>query len=504
MSTVSTSPVAGPARLFAPFRGASDRPALRFGSERFLYGDLSRRARALVGTLQAAGIGAGDRIATLLAPSPAAIVTTLATYGIGATLVPINTRYRRAEIDHILTDSGAKLLIADGDLLESAELENPPPIIGSHAIHGLTPATTGLDVRPRADTPCLFIYTSGTTGPSKGVVHTFESVAQNMAALTDAWGFSDRDRLVLALPLFHVHGLCIGVHGAWLHGMEVDLLPAFSPAAVVEAIRTGGTVFMGVPTMYRRLLEHLEREPGDGQVLAGARLFTAGSAALPAPDFQAFERFTGHRILERYGMSETLITLSNPLDGPRLPGSVGGPVPGCEARVCDERGDPVPDGEPGELEVRSGGMMVGYWGNTDATRKSWRNGWFRTGDVAVRAGSGTYQIVGRLSVDIIKSGGFKISAREIEEVIAQMPGVHEVAVVGLPDPTWGERIVAAVVPSTKAEPPELAARVIAHTETNLAAYKKPRQVVCVESLPRNALGKLQKRRLIDALLAAPT
>jgi acyl-CoA synthetase (AMP-forming)/AMP-acid ligase II len=310
---------------------------------------------------------------------------------------------------------------------------------------------------------------------------------------------------VLALPLFHVHGLGIGVHGALLHGMAIELVPRFSAAAVIGAIEHGGTIFMGVPTMYRILLEHLDAHPDDAAILARARLFTAGSAALPVADFERFEALTGHRILERYGMSETLITLSNPAHGERRPGAVGLPVPGFEARIVDDHGQDCAAGVPGELWVRGIGLMREYWRQPEATQAAFRDGWFMTGDVATRDPDGYVRILGRRSVDIIKSGGFKISAREIEEVLAEHPAVADLAVVGLSDPRWGQKIAVVVVPvpgyplADRQMHLTLFRDLVGLASARLADYKKPRVLAVVSDLPRNALGKIQKAQLVTAL-----
>jgi malonyl-CoA/methylmalonyl-CoA synthetase len=309
--------------------------------------------------------------------------------------------------------------------------------------------------------------------------------------------------MALALPLFHVHGLGLGVHGALLHGMTLLLFERFEAGRIVEAFeRQGATLFQGVPTMYVKLLELLERSPQAPSALARGRLFTAGSASLPADDFQRFEELTGHRILERYGMSETLFTLSNPYED-RRPGTVGLPVPGCEVRIVDEEGREAGPDEPGEILVTSNGMMTRYWGRPDETRDSFRDGWFATGDIARRSRDGYVTIAGRKSVDFIKSGGFKISAREIEDVLRRHPRVRDVAVVGAPDRVWGERIVAAVVLRPAAGPspsPEaLLEELSSFCGRSLADYKRPREVRVVEELPRNALGKVQKHKIRDAL-----
>ncbi|HEY6146752.1 MAG TPA: AMP-binding protein, partial [Thermoanaerobaculia bacterium] len=361
------------------------------------------------------------------------------------------------------------------------------------------------DPAPADEDPAVIVYTSGTTGRSKGAALSYRALVENMAALTGAWRFSGEDRLALSLPLFHVHGLCIGIHGALLHGMTVLLSSRFDAGELVRLFaERAATVFMGVPTMYVRLLEHLAAHPEAAAALSRARLFTSGSAPLPAADFAAFERATGHRILERYGMTETLFTLSNPYDGERRPGTVGFPVGGCEVRIVDDAGTEVAEGETGEILVRGSGMMTAYWGRPEETRAAFRDGWFATGDVAARDREGYVRILGRKSVDVIRSGGFKISAREIEEVIAGHPSVREVAVVGAPDRVWGERIVAAVVLRGSAERGGLEREVTDLCARSLADYKRPKEVRVLHELPRNALGKVQKHRILETLAGAGT
>ena len=328
---------------------------------------------------------------------------------------------------------------------------------------------------------------------------SFRALVSNIEAVTRAWGFTGNDRLAIALPLFHVHGLCLGIHGGLLHGFPVLLSEKFEAGRIVEAFATGGaTAFMGVPTMYVRLLEHLEAHPESAKALRRARLFTSGSAPLPADDFRAFQEKTGHAILERYGMSETLFTLSNPYDGERRPGTVGLAVPGYEVRIVDDAGSDVTPGELGEIVVRGSGMMTGYWGRPEETARSFRDGWFLTGDVARSDADGYVTIVGRKSVDIIKSGGFKISAREIEDVLRRHPKVRDVAVVGAEDRVWGQRIVAAVVlvPGVDAAPEAVLEDLAAFARAHLADFKRPREVRLLPELPRNALGKVQKHLIL--------
>jgi acyl-CoA synthetase (AMP-forming)/AMP-acid ligase II len=353
----------------------------------------------------------------------------------------------------------------------------------------------------------MLIYTSGTTGKSKGVALSHRALEANTRAMMDLWRFSPADRLVLALPLFHVHGLGLGVAGALLTGFTLLLEERFDAARVVEAfVNEGATAFMGVPTMYVRLLEHLEAHPEGAEALRRARLFTAGSAPLPAADFASFREKTGHAILERYGMSETLFTLSNPYEGERRPGTVGLPVPGCSVRLVDDDGRDARQDEPGEIHVRGNGLMNGYWGREADTAAAFRDGWFLTGDVARRGGDGYVTILGRKSVDVIKSGGYKISAREIEDVLRRHPAVKDAAVVGLPDRVWGQRIAAAVVLVTPCDADtekRTCEEIAAFAASCLADFKKPRDLRVVTELPRNVLGKVQKHLLVKSLGEGP-
>lgn len=480
-------------RSFILFAGAE-------GPTTLTYGDVGRQASAYERELSERRIERGDRVAVLADSHPDVIAALVGHHRSGVIHVPINTRYRAQEVRHILTDAGPELLLVDeahAELARVAAPNLPTRRIGTPNTWRPDTVEGSID-RPALadDDPALMIYTSGTTGPSKGVVHSFRSVAGNMRALTESWGWSSADQLVLALPLFHVHGLCIGIHGSLLHGMTVRLISAFNPGTVVHGIAEGGTVFMGVPTMYRRLLAHFDDFPDAAAVLRGARLFTAGSAALAPADFLRFEVLTGHRIVERYGMSETLITLANTVDRPCEPGLVGRPVSGVEARIVDENGAPLAVDEVGDLEVRGVGLMTEYWRRPEETQASFRDGWFRTGDVARQRPSGDYRIEGRRSVDIIKAGGFKISAREIEDVLRAHPGVADAAVVGVPDADWGERIHAFVVPSkAPPDPAALERELIDWAAASLASYKKPRAVRFMNELPKNALGKIQKHVL---------
>ncbi len=514
-------------RLFAALGTRAGKPAIVFEGRTWTFGDLDRLSAAYARGLAAKGIESGDRVAVFAETSPDVIVALLGHYRLGAVHVPINTRYRGEELAHVLVDSGAKAILLGAGSPCARVLEELPPSqapalriwtgvrAATHQMqdvafdHLVETAARGSQTvpLPADEHPAILLYTSGTTGKSKGVELSFRAVVSNIEAVTRLWRFSPEDRMALALPLFHVHGLGLGVHGALLHGMTMLLFERFDAGGIAEAYESGGaTLFQGVPTMYVKLLELLAQRPEAASALARGRLFTSGSAALAADDFLRFEELTGHRILERYGMSETLFTLSNPYDDCR-PGTVGRPVPGCEVRIVDDSGADASSGEPGEILVRSNGIMTRYWRRPRETAASFRGGWFATGDIARRSAGGFVTILGRKSVDFIKSGGFKISAREIEDVLRRHPRIRDVAVLGAPDRVWGERIVAAVVlypqagqaPSSEALLDELSA----FCSKSLADYKRPREVHVVEELPRNALGKIQKYRLLEARARRP-
>lgn len=516
-------------QLFDALEGASDELAYEFEGERLTWADLDVRARAYANALSSAGVGRGDRVVVYAQTCLEQIIALFGNYFLGAIHVPINTRYRTLELAHILADSEPAAIIVDaagGDVLESAlarvSLPRTPICVGigepsnGFRFSELLDAEPGNYIRPRDEDPCLIIYTSGTTGPSKGVVHTHDGVIANTRALTGLWTWSRSDRLALALPLFHVHGLCVGIHGAAIHGMSVLLDRRFDVTSIVDRFgeheRGRASVFMGVPTMYAAIVEHLRAQPEAAAALARGRLFCSGSAPLSPELWHAFADLTGHKILERYGMTETLITLSNPFVGVRMPGSVGQPVPGCDAAVVDEQGNELEAGEPGELIVTSNGIMTGYWNLPQQTTASFipdRDGrpWFRTGDVAFVDEDGYFHLVGRSSVDIIKSGGFKISAPEIEDALASHPTVREVAVVGVDDPKWGQKVVACVVtnPAVAGElddPAQLLEALIAHHRDRLADFKRPRGLYLCEELPRNVMGKVQKHLLLEAIANA--
>jgi len=370
-----------------------------------------------------------------------------------------------------------------------------PPGLPVWDVDGLAAEAAGQDtgriaVGGVADTPLALIYTSGTTGASKGAVLTHGNFAANGQTLAAAWRFTENDRYLATLPLFHVHGLANGVHCWLFSGCHLRLTERFEHAKAAEWFTDyQPTVFFGVPAMFIRLLElppEIARAIG-----ARLRLAVSGSAPLPAEVHEKFRQRYGSVILERYGMTETLMNVGNPYDGERRPGTVGLPLAHVQVKICDEAGAPVADGTSGELWVKGPNVCAGYWRRPDATAAAWRDGWFRTGDLGVRAPDGYITLQGRRS-DLIISGGFNIYPREIEELLLEQPGVREAAVVGAADPVRGEVPVAYVaVDAAKFDE----AATVAHLRSQLASFKQPRAFVRVDALPRTALGKVQKRLL---------
>lgn len=487
---------------------APEKPCLRFEDEEWTYGSLHGRslhgrAQAFASALREHGLGPGDRVALFLENCPDLLAAYLGTHLSGAVVVPVNTQYRRTELRHIFEDSGVRLCLTDRErraeldpLREDlAQLETVVEV-GEELEGFLRSGTEHEFGMPEGDDLAVIAYTSGTTGRSKGAMLLHRNLAANAAAVCEAWRWTEEDRLLLALPLFHTHGLMVGAHGTFYTGSSAELHRRFDAAKVYDALLAGRvTMFFGVPTMYTRLLrEATERNERP----APLRLYVSGSAPLSPRAFEEFERMFGERILERYGMTETIMNLTNPFDGERRPGTVGGPFPGQEARVVDlETREPLPAGEDGEIEVRGPHVFAGYLNRPDATEESFDNdGWFRTGDLGSVSDDGYYTISGRAK-ELIISGGYNVYPREVEEVIERCPGVAESAVVGLPDPEYGERVVAAVV----REDPSLTAETVTEfCREELASYKKPREVAFVDELPRNALGKTLKHRVREKLM----
>jgi malonyl-CoA/methylmalonyl-CoA synthetase len=403
----------------------------------------------------------------------------------GVIFVPINILYRDREISHILLDAQPRAVISDEPLSAAVPVWTRADL---HAAMKRSPAVRPA-VRLDGDSAAGIIYTSGTTGTSKGAVLTHNNFAVNALNLLTCWQITSNDRFLLALPLFHVHGLGNGLHCWLISGCRMKLLERFShQTASQEFLHFRPTLFFGVPTMYVRMLEW---EPNVAREIGSfIRLFVSGSAPLAPAVLDEFETLFHHRILERYGMSETLMNISNPYVGERRAGTVGLPLPGISVRLLDPTGNPVPDGETGEVYLRGPNVFSGYWRRDDATSATFADGFFRTGDLATRSADGYYTLCGRKS-DLIISGGFNIYPREIEEFLQEQPEIAEAAVIGANDPLRGEVPVAYVVVREEFDPDAMEAR----CRGQLASFKVPREFVAVDALPRNALGKVQKHLL---------
>ena len=487
--------VSGPllALFDASLRGRAGEPGLDLGPaggpvRTLTFGEVDSHAARMAHALAARGVRTGDRLAVQLPNGPEFLDLFLACLRLGALFVPVNVLYREREVGHILADAEPTALVTAGDAsspaASGASVWDVAALSAEAAAAPATGPTTALDDA----TPAAIIYTSGTTGRAKGAVLTHANLAANARVLLAAWRITAEDRYLAVLPLFHVHGLGNGVC-AWLaSGCRMRLVERFEhdkAQALFEEFRP--TLFFGVPTVYVRLVEW----PADaaGRLGPGVRLFVSGSAPLPAALFQAFQERFGHAILERYGMTETLMTLGNPYDGERRPGTVGRPLAGVETRIADGEGCAVAEGAMGGLLVRGPSVFAGYWRRPEATAAAFTpDGFFRTGDLAERAPDGYVTLRGRAS-DLIISGGFNVYPREIEDLLVEQSGVREAAVVGRPDATRGEVPVAYFVGS--ADPEALAAACL----SQLASFKRPRAIVRVDSLPRNAMGKVDKAML---------
>lgn len=462
-------------------------------------------------------------VGLLLDPGGTFVAALFGIWRAGHAAVPLAVSHPPAELEHALRDSGAGALMVGMGYRERVEevarelgiplLEAPgppsgqppaPPAEGRTGVPGREMADSG---GPGEDHPALILYTSGSTGRPKGVVHTHRTLRAQVESLVEAWEWGPEDSTLLVLPLHHVHGLVNVVLCALWSGARLRILPRFDASTTwYHIVDSAPTLFMAVPTIYARLAaawdEALpERRRRMSDACRGMRLMVSGSAPLPIPLLERWREITGHTLLERYGMTEIGMALSNPLHGERRPGSVGVPLPGVEVRLVDGSGSPVPEGAIGEIEVRGPGVFREYLGRPGETRAAFREGgWFRTGDVAV-VEEGYWRILGRRSVDILKTGGYKVSALEIEEAIRAHPGVEDCAVVGLPDEEWGERVAAAVVfrPGVDSNPQSLRGWL----RERLAPYKIPAVMLPVAQLPRNAMGKVVKPRVRELLAPDP-
>lgn len=476
--------------LFFPALAArSPLPALRFGDRSLTHAELAAAAGSL-----AARITDARRVAVWATPTLETAVGVVAALLAGVPAVPLNPKTGERELAHIVGDSAPSLVLAE----QGAEL---PPALSALPRTDIetTAARAPLPPEPSADAPALIVYTSGTTGPPKGAVLPRRAIISTLDALEDAWQWTSDDVLVHGLPLFHVHGLILGILGPLRRGGSVRHLGRFSTEGVARELESGATMLFGVPTMYHRIAEALPGDPRLAKALAGARLLVSGSAALPVHDHERIAAATGRTVIERYGMTETLMLCSTrwtPPDpqqsvragGEPRAGTVGLPLKGVELRLVDES-----DGI-GEIQVRGPSLFTEYLNRPDATAAAFDGGWFRTGDMASLDADGYVRIVGRKATDLIKSGGYKIGAGEIENALLDHPGVREAAVTGEPDADLGERIVAWIVPADPSGPPA-PEELSAHVAAQLAPHKRPRDVRFLDALPRNDMGKVMKRAL---------
>ena len=461
------------------------------------YEDLDEASKRVAGALLGDNEDLNQtRVAFLVAPSFAYAAVQRGIWRAGGVAVPLATSHPPPELEYVIRDAGASVVVADAACAERvaglartarARFLKAESALAASRAEGLP----HLGSNRRA----MIIYTSGTTGRPKGAVSTHQNIGAQIAALVEAWRWTPADRLLLTLPLHHVHGIINGLGSALAVRATCEILPAFDADLVWNRLSSGEiTVFTAVPTIYNRLIASWNAASPDVQRVRseGARrlrLMMSGSAALPVQTLERWREITGHTLLERYGMTELGMALSNPLTGERRPGYVGQPLPGVDVRLVDEDGHDVAEGTPGELEVRGPAVCLEYWQRPDESRDAFRDGWFRTGDVAVRE-NGSFRLLGRSNVDIIKTGGFKVSALEIEEILRTHPAIAECAVVGVHDEDWGERVSAAVELRNGAS---LSLDELQQwAKVQLAPYKVPRALQAVPALPRNAMGKVVK------------
>jgi len=471
----------------------------------YTWRDLERGTAMLANLLDSLGLPAGARVAVQTEKSVEALMLYLAVLRAGLVYLPLNTAYQSAEIEYFIGNAEPSVVVCSGKnfgwvsrIAFKAGTAHVFTLNDDRTGSLLERAAVHSDVQAPAqrekDDLAAILYTSGTTGRSKGAMLSHGNLSSNARVLKDYWGWQAGDVLIHALPIFHVHGLFVASHGALLNGSRMIWFSKFDPKAVIARL-PDATVFMGVPTLYVRLLGE---KTFDRNACRNMRLFVSGSAPLLIETFNEFRERTGHTILERYGMSETVMLTSNPYrreDGERRGGTVGLPLPGVEVRIVDDANHPCPSGETGHLQVRGPNVFAGYWRMPEKTREEFTSdGWFKTGDVGRIAEDGYVTIVGR-SKDLIISGGYNVYPAEIEGVLNDMPGIAESAVVGVPHPDFGEAVIAVVVARPGAQPDE--GSMIGTLKAQIANFKVPKHVFVVAELPRNTMGKVQKNLLRD-------
>ncbi|MGE5840596.1 MAG: class I adenylate-forming enzyme family protein [Deltaproteobacteria bacterium] len=472
------------------------------------YGRLDRDADRMASTFQRLGVKKGDRVLLFFPKSALFVVAHLGLQKIGAISVPLNTGFKKSEMEYFVQDAAPRLILAGAQ--QEALIRETAPEVRSIIIDTARPYEENdffreaLDRPPliqiHADDPAVIIYTSGTTGKSKGAVLTHGNLVHDAKNIMTIWEIKESDVLCHALPLFHVHGLCFALHTCLLAGAHVLLLDAFTPEAVVTLLadREGSpacSIFMAVPSMYARLIDFAE---GKELSFDKMRLWTSGSAPLLPKDFERIKRTFGKEPVEREGMSETGMNFSNPLRGVRKPGSIGVPLPGLEVRIVNpETLREVAPGQAGEIWLKGPAVTPGYWQKPEETAKTFVDGWFRSGDLGKTDEDGYYYLTDRLK-HIIISGGENISPKEVEAVINRVDGVAESCVVGIPDEKWGEKVVAAVVP--KKGSPLAPQAILSFCKEKLHSWKCPKEIHFMEALPRNTMGKVLKKEVEKVFL----
>jgi malonyl-CoA/methylmalonyl-CoA synthetase len=472
--------------LFGAIAKGEDHLAVTMPDGTLTYRQLQRSISATVEALRSEA-----RVGLWATPELATVVGLCAALLAGAVVVPLNPKSTIRELDHVINDASLASVIVNANTTlpdEFHHLHHVPVGVSDAA-----PESLPRPDRPLGRTPALVMYTSGTTGPPKGVILSHTAIDANLAALAEIWSWSERDRLVHALPLYHVHGLILGLLGPLFVGGSVRHLGSFSVEGVADALEAGDTMFFGVPTMYHRLASALDDNHAIAPALAGARLLVSGSAPLMTDDYRRIEGASGQRVIERYGMTETIIITSASPHDPARPGYVGRALPSVVIRLVDENGQDAPfdDETIGTVEVRSPSLFKGYLNSAHVVEP---DDWFSTGDLGVMSPDGVLRLMGRGSTDLIKSGGYRIGAGEVEQVLLEHRDVEDAAVAGLFDADLGERVTAWIVPTAGAtiESQDL----IDFVAKRLSAHKRPRELIFVAEIPRNAMGKIQKQLLV--------
>jgi malonyl-CoA/methylmalonyl-CoA synthetase len=492
--------------IFQLFRSRfpADAEAVFLEHERgnLLYSQIESETGQLTGLLKQLGVKKGDRVIVQVEKSSEAVLVYLACLRAGAIFIPLNTAYTALEVRYFIEDAKPHLIVCRPQDLETitdcARELNVPHVMtlddqGAGSLidaKSNAPCSTDIEHCEGSDTACI-LYTSGTTGRPKGAMLSHDNLSSNAKVLHNYWGWEEGDVLLHALPIFHVHGLFVALHCALLNASKVIFLTKFSLPALKESL-PHSTVMMGVPTFYVRLLEDPEFT---ADLCNNMRLFIAGSAPLLSETFKEFENISGHKILERYGMTEAGMITSNPYNGDRVPSTVGYALPGVSARVADDTGNEIPLGEVGILEIKGLNVFQGYWCMPEKTAEEFRNdGFFITGDMATMDDEGRISIVGRAK-DLVISGGFNVYPKEVENAIDEMEGVKESAVIGIQHPDFGEGVTAIIVKEAKSGITE--EQVMAFLKDKIARFKQPQKIFFVDELPRNTMGKVQKKALRD-------